>query len=88
MAKKSEKAREKRISATEASRSFSRLLDQIEAIMRVFGEIDARLAGRGRRLPTSDLLIGSTALVRGEDVLTGNLRHFRRIPGLKARSFG
>lgn len=57
-------------------------------IMRVFGEIDARLARRGRRLPTSDLLIGSTALVRGDDVLTGNLRHFRRIPGLKARSFG
>jgi predicted nucleic acid-binding protein len=51
-------------------------------IIRVFAEIDAQLAAAGTRLPTSDLLIGSTALARGEDILTGNLRHFQRIPGL------
>jgi hypothetical protein len=31
---------------------------------------------------TSDLLIGATALSLGFKVLTGNLRHFQRIPGL------
>jgi prevent-host-death family protein len=31
VARKSDKARERRISATEASRSFSRLLDEVEA---------------------------------------------------------
>ena len=52
-------------------------------VMRVFGEIDARLCARGQRLPTSDLLIGCTALTRGDEVVTGNPRHFNRIPGLR-----
>lgn len=49
---------------------------------RIFGEIDARLRARGETLPTSDLLIASTALSRGDAVITGNLRHFDRVPGL------
>jgi predicted nucleic acid-binding protein len=48
----------------------------------VFGEIDARLSARGRRIPTSDLLIASTALSRGDEIVTGNRRHFDRVPGL------
>jgi predicted nucleic acid-binding protein len=51
-------------------------------IMRVFAEVDARLRAAGSRLPTSDLLIASSALARGDEVLTGNLRHFRQVPGL------
>jgi predicted nucleic acid-binding protein len=34
------------------------------------------------RIPTSDLLIASTALLRGDEVVTGNARHFHRVPGL------
>jgi tRNA(fMet)-specific endonuclease VapC len=51
-------------------------------IMRVFAEIDARLRAAGSKLPTSDLLIAATALYRGDEVVTGNVRHFDRIPGL------
>lgn len=51
-------------------------------IMRVFAEVDARLRAVGTRVPTSDLLIASTALARGDEVLTGNVRHFRQVPGL------
>jgi tRNA(fMet)-specific endonuclease VapC len=51
-------------------------------VMRIFGEIDARLRAAGRRLPTSDLLIASTALFRGDAIATGNVRHFRAVPGL------
>lgn len=51
-------------------------------IMRVFGEIDARLRAKGTTVPTSDILVGSTALARGDGIVTGNVRHFRRIPGL------
>jgi len=51
-------------------------------IMRVFAEVDARLCTSGSKLPTSDLLIGATALCRGDDVVTGNTRHFDKIPGL------
>jgi predicted nucleic acid-binding protein len=52
-------------------------------VMRIFGELDARLAAAGRRLPTADMLIACSALHRGCDVVTGNVRHFVRVPGLK-----
>ena len=52
------------------------------AVMRVFGEVDARLRANGEVLPTSDLLIGCTALSRGDEIATENIRHFRKIPGL------
>ena len=51
-------------------------------IMRVFGEIDAQLTTHGQRLPTSDLLIACTALSRGDEIVTGNMRHFDGVPGL------
>jgi predicted nucleic acid-binding protein len=57
-------------------------------IARVFGEIDARLSATGRRIPTSDLLIASTALARGDEIVTGNMRHFDRVPELVVHSLG
>jgi predicted nucleic acid-binding protein len=33
-------------------------------------------------IPFGDLLIGATALSLGFSVLTANLRHFQKIPGL------
>ena len=56
-------------------------------IMRVFAEIDAQLASQGQRVPTSDLLIACTALSRGDEIVTGNVRHFDRVPGLVAHAF-
>jgi predicted nucleic acid-binding protein len=38
-------------------------------------------------IPFGDLLIGATALSLGYKVLTGNLRHFRQIPGLSVIQF-
>lgn len=52
-------------------------------VVRVFGEIDARLATIGKRLPTADMLIASCAVYRRCDIVTGNVRHFQRVPGLK-----
>jgi len=56
------------------------------AVARLFGELDARLSARGRRIPTSDLLIACTALARGDDIVTGDRRHFDRVPGLTAHA--
>jgi len=58
------------------------------AIARIFGEIDARLSAAGRRIPTSDLLIAATALSRGDEIITGNMRHFDRVPGLAVHRLG
>jgi predicted nucleic acid-binding protein len=42
---------------------------------------------KGIRLPLSDLLIGVRALELGYSVATGNLRHFKMIPGLSVVQF-
>jgi predicted nucleic acid-binding protein len=53
------------------------------ATARVFGQIRAYLEHQGRRLPDSDLQIAATALYHGLIVVTGNVRHFQRVPGIK-----
>ncbi len=53
---------------------------------RVFGEIRADLETRGAILPDADLQIAATAIHHGLSLVTGNLRHFSRIPGLEIES--
>lgn len=60
------------------------VVDLTLPVMRIFGEIDAGLRAGGTRVPTSDLLIASTALSRQDEIVTGNSRHFRQVPGLTA----
>lgn len=49
----------------------------------VFGEIKARLERHGHRLPDADLLIAATAIAHDAILLTGNVRHFSRIPEVR-----
>ena len=51
------------------------------------GQIDGQLQAAGTRVALADLLIGTTALVLGHAVATGNTRHFEMIPGLVVRPF-
>ena len=46
------------------------------------GKLDGEQQSRGVVIPLADLLIGATALALGYSVLTVNVRHFERIPGL------
>lgn len=46
------------------------------------GKLEGEQQSRGVVIPLGDLLIGATALVLGYSVLTANVRHFQRIPGL------
>jgi predicted nucleic acid-binding protein len=50
---------------------------------RVYGEIRARLETTGRPLADADLQIAATALLHDLELVTGNMRHFKRVPGLK-----
>ncbi|MDP2315202.1 MAG: PIN domain-containing protein [Pseudomonadota bacterium] len=52
------------------------------ASARVFGEVKARLASQGQIVADADLFIGSVALSRGAAIVTGNRRHYDRLPGL------
>jgi predicted nucleic acid-binding protein len=49
---------------------------------RLFGELAAGLRAEGRTLADADLQMAATALEHGLALVTGNLRHFERIPGL------
>lgn len=53
-----------------------------EEAAEVYGPLRARLESEGRRLDEPDLRIASIALSRGLTVVTGNVRHFGRVPGL------
>jgi predicted nucleic acid-binding protein len=46
------------------------------------GQIQGQEAAKGNVLPFNDLMIGATAIEQGFAVLTGNIRHFGKIPGL------
>jgi predicted nucleic acid-binding protein len=46
------------------------------------GKVDGEQQSLGIVIPFADLLIGTTALALNYSVLTVNVRHFERIPGL------
>jgi len=49
---------------------------------RFFGEVKAKLRGEGNMLADADLMIASIALANNATVVTGNRRHFERVPGI------
>ncbi|MCH8191400.1 MAG: type II toxin-antitoxin system VapC family toxin [Chloroflexi bacterium] len=52
-----------------------------------YGEVRAELERIGRPLGDADLRIGAIALARDLTVVTGNVRHFERIPGMAVENW-
>jgi len=52
------------------------------SVGRVYAELWATLERRGTKVSAHDLIIGATAVSRGDTVLTLNRRDFGKIPGL------
>jgi tRNA(fMet)-specific endonuclease VapC len=52
-----------------------------------FGKIKAELRRGGMPLEDSDILIAATALSSHRILVTNNIRHFSRIPGLKLENW-
>ena len=48
----------------------------------IVGQIEGEEAAKGNVLPFNDLLIAAAAIEQGYGVLTLNLRHFQKVPGL------
>lgn len=59
------------------------VLGLTDPIMQLFGQHRSVLRRQGNLIPDLDLLIGATALHHGLTVMTRNVGHFSRIPGLK-----
>ena len=58
-----------------------------EAAGEVYGPLRALLEAEGRRLDEPDLRIASIALARNLTLVTGNVRHFERVPDLKIENW-
>ena len=58
-----------------------------EAAAEVYGPLRASLEAEGRRLDEPDLRIASIALARNLTLVTGNVRHFGRVPDLKVENW-
>ncbi len=57
--------------------------DMTREIAMSAGRVDGELASRGQAIDPADVIIGATALHRGEPLVTRNARHFSRIKGLR-----
>lgn len=53
-----------------------------EPTMARFGELRSMLRRRGRMIPDFDIVLAATALEHNLTVVTFDVRHFNRIPGL------
>jgi len=54
-----------------------------ERVAEKAGEITADLKKRGEKIDLNDIYIAATALIHDETILTGNIKHFEKIKGLK-----
>ena len=52
-------------------------------VARIYGALQAQLEAAGRVLADADLQIAATAVHHDLELVTGNLRHFRRVTGLR-----
>ena len=84
---------EKRGSAKLAARvheliaSAGPILPFDEAAARRYGELRATLEAAGRRVAGADLRIAAIVLTRDATLVTANVRHFARIPGLRIENW-
>ena len=51
------------------------------------GEIDGMLTKAGEQIDPIDSMIAGIALVKGEKVLTKNIKHFSKVAGLKVETY-
>ena len=59
------------------------MIDVTRPIAECFGEVKAYLAKSGTPVDEFDLLIGCTALTMNYAVVTNNVKHYQKIPGLE-----
>lgn len=63
------------------------LLESTPRAARTFGATKVVLERLGQRLADADLIVASVCLAHDGVLVTGNLRHFERVPGLRVESW-
>lgn len=73
--------------ARELIASAGPILPFDESAAERYGPLRARLERDGRRLAEPDLRIAAIALARDATLVTGNVRHFARVPDLEVENW-
>jgi predicted nucleic acid-binding protein len=63
------------------------VIESDEAISEMFGEIKATLEKAGTIIDDADMFIAACAKVHGLTLVTNNVKHFKRIKGLKLENW-
>jgi tRNA(fMet)-specific endonuclease VapC len=63
------------------------ILEFDESAARAYAEIRVELEAAGQRLDDADLRIASICIARDLTLVTGNVRHFERVPGLRVENW-
>lgn len=63
------------------------VIESDEAISEMYGEMKATLEKAGTIIDDADLFIASCARVHGLTLVTNNVKHFKRIKGLKLENW-
>ena len=76
------KRREENVAATRKLLNRLLLLTLSPRSTEIAGSIYAELEEKGQPIGLRDALIGGISLTKGCSIITGNVEHFQRIPGL------
>ena len=63
------------------------MVDVSRTVVETFALLRVQLEREGQRLDDFDILIAATALNLGYTLVTDNVRHFERIPGLRVENW-
>lgn len=82
--RKGKNAQKREVEFSSFLRDFAIEVFPIDSVaIEAYLDIRLNLEEKGKSLADFDLLIGATALNRGDTLVTKNLKHFRRIEGLR-----
>ena len=71
----------------ELLKDYYKVVDVTVPVMECFGGVKAILQRSGITVEPMDLIIGCTALAMNFTLVTNNVRHYQKIPGLKVENW-
>ena len=79
--------KEKNLSVIGELKSKINTLHTVEGVSPIYGKLKSELGNKGQTIDDADLLIASIALLNNAILVTNNISHFKRIPGLKIENW-
>jgi len=79
--------KEKNLAVVEELKKKIQTLHTLEGVASHYGKIKSALESKGEPVDDADLLIASLALINGSTLVTNNIDHFKKIPGLNIENW-